>query len=405
MNLFSAIRVALSALVLNKGRSTLTSLGIVIGISAVIAMVSAGDGAQKKLDEHLENFGKTMIIVRAGGRTQQGAVADFVPLKREDAVAIRKHVGSLLVGVSESQFALRVASSPAGHWPTVIVGATPEIQYIRHWKVAQGRFFNQEELHSQAPVCLIGQTVRRKLFPDLRENPVGRTIRVDRLQLRIIGVLAAKGQALTGADQDDQIFVPITTVQRKIAGSEKISMILAATHSEADVLKAKEKIDAVLRELHHIKRGANPDYDVSTVSEMSQLAKFLANVMQMLTAVIASISLVVGGIGIMNIMLASVTERTREIGIRMAVGATASDVLIQFLIEAVVLALVGGVLGITLGVGGAVGLAYLASWPVVFSTPIMLLALLVPIGIGIFFGYYPALKASRLDPIEALRYE
>jgi putative ABC transport system permease protein len=405
MNFLSAIRVAVAALLINKGRSALTSLGIIIGISAVIAMVSAGDGAQKKLDQHLDNFGKNIILVRAGGRTQQGAVADYVPLTKEDAAAIRKHVGPLLVGVSESQFTLRVAASRSGHWPTVIVGTTPDIQHIRGWKVAQGRFFTAEDVRNQTPVCLIGQTVRRKLFPDPRDNPVGQTIRVDRLQLRIIGILGEKGRVLTGADQDDQIFTPITTLQRKLVGDEKISMILTATRSETDIDKARDRIDRVLRERHHIKRGTNPDYDINTVREMSQLALFLTNVMQMLTAIIASISLVVGGIGIMNIMLASVTERTREIGIRMAVGATAFDVLTQFLIEAVVLALIGGVLGITVGIAGAVGLAWIAGWPVVFSTPVMVLALVVPVGIGIFFGYYPALKASRLDPIEALRYE
>lgn len=405
MNFFSAIRVALAALLINKGRSALTSLGIVIGISAVITMVSAGDGAQKKLDDHLADFGKTMILIRAGARTQQGALADFVPLTKEDAAAIRKQVGPLLTGVTESQFTQRVVASHAGHWQTGIVGTTPDIQQVRHWKVDQGRFYNNDDLRNQAPVCLIGQTVRRKLFPDPHENPIGQMVRVDRLPMRIIGILAEKGRALTGADQDDQIFAPITTVQHKLVGEERVNMILAATQSEADIDKAKEKIDHVLRDRHRIKKGSTPDYDISTVREMSQLAVFMADVMKILTAIIASISLVVGGIGIMNIMLASVTERTREIGIRMAVGATAFDVLIQFLIEAVVLALVGGILGMTLGIAGAIGLAYVASWPVVFSAPVMVLALLVPIGIGIFFGYYPALKASRLDPIEALRYE
>jgi putative ABC transport system permease protein len=405
MSFLSAIRVALAALMINKGRSALTSLGIVIGISAVIAMVSAGDGAHKKLENHLDNFGKNIILVRAGGRTQQGALADFAPLTKGDADAIRQKVGHLLSGVSEAQFTHRVTSSGRNNWPTVLVGTTPEIQGIRNWKVEHGRFFTPEDVRNRADVCLIGQTVRKHLFPDPRVNPVGRVIRVDRLQLRIIGLLGEKGRVLTGADQDDQIFVPISTLQHKIVGEEKIAMILGATRSEADIDKAKEMIDHILRERHNIKRGATPDYDLSSVREIAQLAVFVTDVMQMLTAIIASISLVVGGVGIMNIMLASVTERTREIGIRMAVGATSADVLIQFLIEAVVLSLVGGILGITVGIGGAVALAYFGDWPREFSPMAMLLALVVPVAIGILFGYYPALKASRLDPIEALRYE
>jgi putative ABC transport system permease protein len=405
MSFLAAIRVALAALLINKGRSALTSLGIVIGISAVIAMVSAGYGAQKKLDEQLENIGKTMILVRAGGRTQQGAPADFHPLYQSDADAIRRQVGHLLVGVAECQFTHRPVSYRSRYWPTVVVGTVPEVQQVRRWTLERGRFFTPTEVRNQAPVCLIGQTVRKKLFPDPKENPVGQMIRIDRLQFRVIGVLGEKGRAVTGADQDDQIFAPLSTVSRKLVGDDKLGMILTSARSEGDIEPAKEKIDAVLRVQHRIKPGTTPDYDINSVSEMAQLALFLTQVMQMLTAVIASISLLVGGIGIMNIMLASVTERTREIGIRMAVGASAFDVLIQFLIEAVVLSLIGGILGITLGILGVVGLAYAANWPVVFSPRVMFLALIVPVGIGIFFGYYPALKASRMDPIEALRYE
>jgi putative ABC transport system permease protein len=404
MSLLSAIRVALEALLVNKGRSVLTSLGIVIGISAVIAMVSAGSGARQKLDERLETVGKNLILVRAGARTQQGLVADFVPLTRDDAEAIRKEVGSLLVGAAVVQTTQRLALTRTGKWPTDVVGVTPDLQRIRNWQVVEGRYVAEDDVKKMALVCLLGQTVRRKLFPG-NPHPLGEWIRVDRLQLRVIGVLGAKGRSPTGADQDNQVFVPITTLQRRLVGEERIGLILAAAQSEAVIDRAKAEIVGVMRQRHHIKPGAPDDFDVSTVREMAQLAEVLATTLTILVGIIASISLVVGGIGIMNIMLVSVTERTREIGIRMAVGATSADVLSQFLIEATVLALVGGLLGITLGISAASGLAYVAQWPIVLSPFIVGLAFLVSAAVGIFFGYYPAFKASRLDPIEALRYE
>ncbi len=404
MSFFSALRVALSALLVNKGRSTLTSLGIVIGISAVIAMVSAGSGARKKLDERLESVGKNLILIRAGGRTQHGTVADFVPLTNADAHALQKELSSILVGVSESQATQRMASSRTGNWATQIVGATPQIMKIRNWKMEHGRYFDKEDLDKQAAVCVLGQTTRRKLFGN-NPSPLGELIRVDRLPLRVIGVLEEKGRMPTGADQDDQIMIPITTLQRKLVGEERVSLILAAARSEHLIDKAKEEITRVMRHRHHLKPDATADFDVSSIHEMAQLAQTMMKVLQVLIAVIASISLVVGGVGIMNIMLVSVTERTREIGIRMAVGATGFDVLVQFLIESVVLALVGGAIGITLGLAAAIGLARLGNWPVIVDPGIVLLAFAVSAAVGIFFGYYPALKASRLDPIEALRYE
>jgi putative ABC transport system permease protein len=404
MSLLSAIRVALEALLVNKGRSVLTSLGIVIGISAVIAMVSAGSGARQKLDERLETVGKNLILVRAGARTQQGLVADFVPLTQDDAYAIRKEVGSLLLGATAVQTTQRLALTRTGKWPTDVVGVTPDMRLIRNWQVTHGHYITEDDVKKMAPVCMVGQTVQRKLFPG-KANPLGEWIRVDRLRLRVVAVLGEKGRSPTGADQDNQIFVPITTLQRRLVGEERIGLVLAAARSEGTIERAKAEIVRVMRQRHHVKPGAPDDFDVSTVREMAQLAEILATTLTILVGIIASISLVVGGIGIMNIMLVSVTERTREIGIRMAVGATSADILSQFLIEAMVLALVGGLLGITLGISAATGLAGLARWPIVISPFIVSLAFLVSAGVGVFFGYYPALKASRLDPIEALRYE
>jgi putative ABC transport system permease protein len=404
MSFFSAIRVALGALLVNKGRSVLTSLGIIIGISAVIAMVSAGSGARYFLDKRLERVGKNLILVKGGGRTQQGIVTDFTPLKADDAAAIRRQVGPLLLGVAESQMTQRVVSSRYANHGTVLVGSTPALRDIRNWNMSYGRFYTDEDVRNGAPVCLLGQVARKKLFPD-RPDPIGEAVRIGHVQLRVTGVLEEKGRSPTGADQDDQIFLPITTLQRKVTGDEKLNLILTAAKEERMIDKAKEEIVKVMRDRHHLKPGANDDFDVSSVREMAELAVILTTTMQFLVAVIASISLVVGGIGIMNIMLVAVTERTREIGIRMAIGATPGDVLTQFLIEAVVLALVGGVIGITLGIAGAVGLAQAAQWPVVLQPEMILLAFAVAAGVGIFFGYYPALKASRLDPIEALRYE
>jgi putative ABC transport system permease protein len=404
MSFFSAIRVALSALLVNKGRSFLTSLGIVIGIGAVIAMVSAGSGARYKLEDRLDSLGKNLILIRPGSRSAQGFTQDYEPLTRDDAEAIRKRVGNILTGVAESQITPRLVTSRTGVHVTQVVGSVPDLKEIRNWKVAMGRFYSDDDVKRTARVCLIGHTVRQKLFPD-STDPIGKDLNVGGVHLRVIGVLGEKGRSPTGPDQDDQVFVPITTMQSQLGARKEITLIVGAAKSENLLDRAKEEITKVLREHHHLRPGAADIFDVSSVREMAELAVVVTTVMQILIAIIASISLIVGGVGIMNIMLVSVTERTREIGIRMAIGATPMDVLVQFLIEAVVLALVGGVIGITLGISGAVGLSHLAGWPVVVQPGTVLIAFIVAAGVGIFFGYYPALKASRLDPIEALRYE
>jgi putative ABC transport system permease protein len=403
MGFLAALRVALAALVVNKGRSALTSLGIVIGTAAVIAMVSAAGGARQELDGRLDNVGKTLILVRAGARTQSGAVADVKPITNDEANLLRKQLKSLLQGVAEVQATVRVASTRTRNAPTMIVGTSPDMRRVRGWVVQYGRYLTDDDLKKQAAVCVLGQTVREKLFPDT-PNPVGQTIRVDRLLLHVVGVVEGKGKSPIGGDQDDQIFIPLRTLQKRLAGEESLSMILTSVDSLNKLHHAKDEINRVLRERRKVKEGQE-DFDVSTVQEMAEIAVIMTRTMQILIGIIAGISLVVGGIGIMNIMLVSVTERTREIGIRMAIGATPHDVLFQFLIEAVLLALVGGLIGITLGITGAVSLAWLAGWPMFVDYQMVAVSFFISAGVGVFFGYYPAVKASRLDPIDALRYE
>jgi putative ABC transport system permease protein len=403
MSFLSVLRVALTALVVHKGRSILTSLGIVIGTAAVIAMVSAAGGARLKLDERLDNVGKNLILVRAGARTQSGAVADVKPITNEDADLLRKQLKHLVHGVAEVQATIRTATTRTRNCTTMIVGTSPDMKQVRGWVMQSGRFLAQEDLKKQATVCVLGQTVREKLFPDV-SDPVGQKVRVDHLQLVIVGVLAPKGRSPIGGDQDDQIFIPLNTLQRKLAGEESLGMILTSVDDMSKLEQTKEEINRILREKRRVKAGQE-DFDVSSVQEMAELAVIMTRTMQILIGVIASISLLVGGIGIMNIMLVSVTERTREIGIRMAIGARPSDVLVQFLMESLMLSLAGGLLGVSIGIAAAYGLAHFAGWPVHIDYAMVLASFLISGGVGVFFGYYPALKASRLDPIEALRYE
>ena len=410
MSILAAIRVALDALLVNKGRSILTSLGIVIGIMAVIAMVAAGAGAREKLDERLGSLGKNLILVRPGGQTATGISAQFKPLGNDDAQMLREdpELKHMVSGVAETQFHQTLVYYPGGgtHHFTTLTGGVPEVFTVRSWELVPGcgRLYNDSDRKSAANVCVIGETVRQRLFPH-KSNPVGERIRIDNVTMTVIGLLASKGKTPTGMDQDDQVFLPITTLQEKLGQEKQVAVIAVSAVHHSVLDPAVKRITKLLREKHRIRPGQEEDFEVKSVEEMAALAVFLTKTLNILIVVIASISLIVGGIGIMNIMLVSVTERTREIGIRMAVGATPQDIRNQFLIEAVVLSMIGGIIGITLGMGVAIILASILKWPIFISPFYVALAFGVAAAVGMFFGLYPAAKAAQLDPIEALRYE
>ncbi len=404
MHFFTTVRLAIAMLLANKGRAALTNLGIAIGVCAVVALVSAGEGARAKMDERLDSAGRNLIIIRPGGRTASGIIADFAPLAEEDAEAIRQQVGGRLVGITPWQVADRLATSRAGSHPTTVIGSWPDFQRVGNWQVVEGRLFGEREQREAASVCLLGQTILHKLFPT-GAHPLGEKVQAGPLQLTVIGVLGIKGKTPLGVDQDDQIFVPLSTLQRKLAGKKDIVMLLATARTAADLDPARDQITAVLRRQHQLRPGVGNDFDVTSTRELSQFAVTMTAVMQVLVVCLATIALVVGGVGVMNIMLVSVTERTREIGLRMAVGATPASIFLQFLTEGVVLALGGGIAGILAGIVCALVLARLVDWPGIVSPTAIVLGFGLNAAVGVFFGWYPAWKAAQLDPIEALRHE
>jgi len=406
--LLASLRIALRALVVNKMRSSLTMLGIIIGVGAVIAMIAVGSGAKARIEAQIASMGSNLLMVMSGSSTSggfRGGAGTMPTLTVDDAKAIQteipavKYVSPSISGVAQIVFGNQ-------NWSTVINGAAPEILEIRGWSLFSGRPFTQQELDGAAKVCILGRTVVENLFGGI--DPIGQIVRIKKIPFVVIGVLSPKGQTTWGQDQDDTIFVPLTTAQKRLFGMQfpgMVRVIAVQAWGPERVKEAETQITELLKQRHRIQPNQDNDFSVRNLTEVMSSAEQSANVMSLLLGAIASISLIVGGIGIMNIMLVSVTERTREIGIRIAVGAKGRDILLQFLIESLVLSLMGGIMGIGIGILGTVVLSSFTQWPTLFSIQAVLLAFLFSGSVGVFFGFYPARKASLLNPIEALRYE
>ena len=403
--LLASMKIAFGALLINKLRSALTMLGIIIGVAAVIAVVSIGQGAQYMVQQGIQAMGTNVVFIAAGSGRPGGIRMGYGGVKTltiDDMNAILREI-PLIKEAAPSVNSRRQVVYGNQNWSAVVGGTTPNFFEIRNWSIQEGSVFSDEEVDLAANVCVIGTTVARNLFLD--ENPVGKTMRIGNLPFRVDGVLESKGQNVIGQDQDDAIYAPYTTVQRKISGITWVQFINASAISPVASVAAVNPITSLLRERHRIRPGDDDDFFVRTQSEVADLMNQTQSVMTMLLGGIASVSLLVGGIGIMNIMLVSVTERTREIGVRMAVGATEKDVQRQFLVEAVTLSMLGGVIGIMFGLIGSALISNFLSWPTLVSVKAIVTAAIFSAAVGIFFGYYPARKAALLDPIEALRYE
>jgi putative ABC transport system permease protein len=405
MEFTAILKIAFRALTRNKMRSALTMLGIIIGVGAVIAMVGVGQGAQQQVQDRINAMGSNILYVSAGNVTRGGLRMGSGATKTltfEDKTAIVRESPAVAAAASGSSAAAQVVFGN-DNWATRVNGTEPQYFDIRQWPMAEGSSFTQDDVNTAANVAVIADTVRQNLFGST--DPVGQAIRIGSLPFKVVGVLTAKGQSGMGQDQDDAVFIPITTLQKKITGQEWLQYIMVSAISQPASYAAQQQITALLRDRHRIRQGMDDDFSVRNLADVAELADQSARIMTALLASIAGVSLVVGGIGIMNIMLVSVTERTREIGIRMAIGATEADVQRQFLSEAVVLSLAGGAVGIVFGIGAALLITRVLGWAVLISPTAIVAAVIFSMGVGIFFGFYPARKAAQLDPIEALRFE
>jgi putative ABC transport system permease protein len=405
MRVNTLIKVAGKSILKNKMRTLLTMLGIIIGVGAVIMVVALGAGARQQVVQRIRNLGTNMIVITAGAATQGGVsqgAQTFNRLTIQDADMLREQ-SFLLSAISPVILTHAQAIGGQGNWRSHVFGVHPDYQIIRDWDTASGVFFDASDLRAIRKVVVIGKTVADNLYPG--EDPVGQQIQLRNVPFTIVGVLEPKGQTAEGSDQDDVILAPYTTVQNRLAGHQFIGQILASTSSPEDIPAAQEEIRAIMRESHHLGANEPDDFTVRNQSDLASAAAETTKVMTLLLSAIASISLLVGGIGIMNIMLVSVTERTREIGLRLALGARGADVLTQFLVESVVMSLVGGFIGVAVGFGGSAILRAFTGWDMEISPGTVLLALFFAAAVGVFFGYYPARRAAGLDPIEALRYE
>jgi putative ABC transport system permease protein len=414
MSFLLTVYVAVRALLRNKMRAALTVLGIVIGIAAVTTMVSVGSSAGQLLQNQLQSIGSNFIVVQPRFYRRRGGVqsGNMITLTDDDARAIGRECSSVLA-FSPLVFGARpVVRGNTNMQPKEMWGVGVDYLRVRSWEIEAGGFFTERDERAGNCVCVIGYTVVRELFPS--DNPVGQQIRIGNIPFTIVGVLGAKGASLTGDDQDNVVLMPYTTVKRRLQGSSfnDVAAILVGARGPELIETARGEITALLRDRHRIAMGQKADFEVVTSEQLSQLFGTITGMMTALLASIAGISLLVGGVGIMNIMLVSVTERTREIGIRMAMGARGRDILVQFLIESVVLSCFGGVIGLAMGIGASVGITKLintispgADWPVVVSIPAGIVAMVFAACVGLVFGLYPAWRASCLDPIDALRYE
>ena len=405
MRVGSTINVAFRALRRNKLRSVLTALGIIIGVGAVIAMVGIGSGAKAQVEAQIASLGQNVIVISSGSTTSSGIRTGWGgagTLKIEDAEAIRREVPSVIAVSEEVPSTAQIAAGNQ-NWFTRVMGESPDYFDIRQWPLADGAPFTAQDVRSANKVCVIGQTTATQVFGN--DDPVGQTLRIKNVPFIVIGVLTPKGLSIQGTDQDDVVVMPYTSAMKRVAGGTTLRNINVQVASAADLEPAQQQITSLLRQRHNIRAGRDDDFTVRNQQEIAEAATATADVMAGLLGAIAGVSLVVGGIGIMNIMLVSVTERTREIGTRMAVGAHGRDILTQFLIEAVSLSSVGGLLGIILGIVASKILSAIKHWPSLISPGSIVLAFLFSAAVGIFFGFYPARKAAALDPIEALRYE
>ncbi|HEV2492034.1 MAG TPA: ABC transporter permease [Terriglobia bacterium] len=405
MDLKAVFRVAMVALARNKMRSALTILGIIIGVAAVICTVAIGEGASRQVQEQISNLGDNLLFISAGsvnrGGVQMGSSATKT-LTVGDAQAIRQQI-ELVKAISPGTGTAAQVVYQNQNWFTQIRGVSPDYLSIRRWPVAEGSLFADRDVDTAANVCLLGRTVVENLFGS--QDPVGQTIRIRDLPFVVAGVLSPKGQSPFGQDEDDTVIMPYTTVQKKLAGTDWLQYIMCSAVSQNAVGPAQEQIASLLRERHRLRPDEDDDFIIRSADALAEAQAQSSRVMTLLLASIASVSLLVGGIGIMNIMLVSVTERTREIGVRMAIGATEEDVQMQFLSESLVLSLLGGAIGVLIGVIGSKVVSNMLHWPTSIPLESILIAVLFSAAVGIFFGYYPARKAAHLDPIQALRYE
>lgn len=408
IQLLMSLRIALRALRVNKMRALLTMLGIIIGIAAVIAMVAIGAGASKVISDQIASMGSNLLLVLPGSTTSGGlrtGAGGTPTLTYDDAKAIKAECPSVAEVAPTVRGTAQVVFGNQ-NWSTIVLGTTPEMVVVREWPIQAGRNLTQADVDGAAKTCLIGQTVAENLFGDA--DPIGKIVRIKKVPFTVVGLLDKKGRSAQGTDQDDVIFIPLITAQRKVFGSlfpNTIGAMMIQAKDAESLKKAEDEVTALLNQRHRIGPNKDADFSVRNLSEIMAVSAQSSKVMSMLLGAVASISLVVGGIGIMNIMLVSVTERTREIGIRMAIGAKEGDILLQFLTEAVLLTTLGGLVGILLGVASAVTVSKLVGWPTLISFQSIVIAVVFSAGVGVFFGFYPARKAASLNPIDALRYE